>query len=68
MGQFRLLMESRRSPAIFATTHRSVVLDAGSGTRPGEAPETRCRAHWRPLHAFLVRKGTDRVTGSASAQ
>ncbi len=52
----------RRQPATsygggsFATTHWSVVLQAG---RPGEPLEQLCRTYWRPLYAFLRRQGYD---------
>ncbi len=41
------------APAIFATTHWSVVLAAGHPDSPqaAEALETLCRTYWYPLYA-----------------
>lgn len=46
-------------PAIFATTHWSVVLAAGQSTdaRASAALEELCRAYWYPLYAYLRRDG-----------
>jgi DNA-directed RNA polymerase specialized sigma24 family protein len=46
--------------AAFATTHWSVVLAAGdaASSKGSEALETLCRTYWRPLYAYLRRKGT----------
>jgi RNA polymerase sigma-70 factor (ECF subfamily) len=54
-------VDPRPSAATFATTHWSVVLAAGESALPQsrEALETLCRAYWRPLHAFVLRKGFD---------
>ena len=43
----------------FATTHWSVVLQAGEGGSAGamEALERLCRTYWYPLYAFVRRKG-----------
>jgi RNA polymerase sigma factor (sigma-70 family) len=48
-------------PEWFATTHWSVVLDAGrrDGPRSAEALETLCRTYWYPLYAFVRRQGND---------
>ena len=45
--------------AQFATTHWSVVLQAGEGSSPETAAalETLCRAYWYPLYAFARRSG-----------
>ncbi len=50
-------------PAVFATTHWSVVLNAANpgSTEAGEALERLCRAYWYPLYAFVRRKGHDAV-------
>ena len=53
-------MQSGPGTEAFATTHWSVVLSAGGASAQSrEALETLCRAYWRPLHAFVVRKGFD---------
>ncbi|MBI2948135.1 MAG: sigma-70 family RNA polymerase sigma factor [Verrucomicrobia bacterium] len=46
---------------IFATTHWSVVLEAGREDLPEArgALETLCRAYWYPLYAFVRRRGYD---------
>jgi len=43
----------------FATTHWSVVLQAGQPEAPGyqQALETLCRSYWFPLYAYLRRHG-----------
>lgn len=45
----------------FATTHWSVVLQAGQPRAPGyqQALETLCRGYWFPLYAYLRRHGYD---------
>jgi len=47
------------NPAVFATTHWSVVLAAGHRSVPGaqEALEKLCRTYWYPLYAFVRRLG-----------
>src|SRR6059058_4056271 len=47
------------SQARFATTHWSVVLQAGRVESPqaGQALERLCRAYWYPLYAYVRRKG-----------
>jgi RNA polymerase sigma factor (sigma-70 family) len=44
---------------VFATTHWSVVLAAGSAQSPSSASalEQLCRVYWYPLYAFIRRKG-----------
>jgi RNA polymerase sigma-70 factor (ECF subfamily) len=44
---------------VFATTHWSVVLEAGQGesTQAAEALEKLCRTYWYPLYAFVRRRG-----------
>ena len=51
----------RTSPAVFATTHWSVVLAAGHSSVAGapEALEKLCRNYWYPLYAFVLRQGHD---------
>jgi len=46
-------------PAVFATTHWSVVLAAGHSSVPGaqEALEKLCRAYWYPLYVYVRRQG-----------
>jgi RNA polymerase sigma-70 factor (ECF subfamily) len=46
-------------PVVFATTHWSVVLEAGHNLSPGseEALEKLCRIYWYPLYAFARRQG-----------
>lgn len=48
-----------RTAAQFATTHWSVVLEAGEGASPesAAASERLCRTYWYPLYAFVRRKG-----------
>jgi RNA polymerase sigma factor (sigma-70 family) len=47
------------TPAVFATTHWSVVLEAGQEDSPkgSEALANLCRAYWYPLYAYVRRKG-----------
>jgi RNA polymerase sigma factor (sigma-70 family) len=47
-------------PAVFATTHWSVVLMAGGDNphRADEALEKLCRTYWYPLYAFIRRSGS----------
>lgn len=48
------------SPERFATTHWSLVLNAGTRT-PSEtnaALESLCRAYWTPIYAYICRTGT----------
>ena len=49
------------SQARFATTHWSVVLQAGRVESPqaGEALERLCRTYWYPLYAYVRRKSHD---------
>jgi DNA-directed RNA polymerase specialized sigma24 family protein len=46
-------------PALFATTHWSVVLAAGQGDSPqaAEALERLCRTYWYPLYAYVRQRG-----------
>lgn len=48
-----------RGSAAFVTTHWSAVLAAGTqdSTRTAEALAVLCRAYWRPLHAYAMRRG-----------
>ena len=45
--------------AAFVTTHWSAVLAAGTqdSTQTAEALAVLCRAYWRPLHAYAMRRG-----------
>jgi RNA polymerase sigma factor (sigma-70 family) len=51
--------ERRAQPAVFATTHWSVVLAAGRGPSPqaDAALEKLCRTYWYPLYAYVRRRG-----------
>jgi DNA-directed RNA polymerase specialized sigma24 family protein len=51
--------------ALFATTHWSVVLQAG---RSSAALEKLCQDYWRPLYAFLRRQGYDAHTAQDLTQ
>jgi len=46
-------------PAVFATTHWSVVLTAGRGDTPGaqHALARLCQTYWYPLYAYVRRRG-----------
>jgi RNA polymerase sigma-70 factor (ECF subfamily) len=45
-------------PAMFTTTHWSVVLEAqGESPAAQEALENLCRAYWRPIYSFVRREG-----------
>src|SRR5207249_9809145 len=45
-------------PAIFTTTHWSVVLEAqGESPEADAALERLCRTYWRPLYGFVRRQG-----------
>src|SRR5262245_9006534 len=47
------------SGALFATTHWSVVLEAGRADSPqaSAALESLCLAYWYPLYAYVRRRG-----------
>ena len=46
-------------PAIFSTTHWSVVLEAqGQSPAAQEALEKLCRTYWPPVYTFIRREGT----------
>src|SRR6266704_7089138 len=49
------------APAVFATTHWSVVVQAGEAASPqtSEALAQLCRTYWYPLYAYVRRKGYD---------
>jgi RNA polymerase sigma factor (sigma-70 family) len=51
--------EPGRPASLFATTHWSVVLQAGQkdATEAREALEQLCRVYWYPLYAYLRRRG-----------
>jgi RNA polymerase sigma-70 factor (ECF subfamily) len=48
-------------PAVFASTHWSVVLEAGHEASPHAAAalDQLCRAYWYPLYAYIRRRGFD---------
>jgi RNA polymerase sigma factor (sigma-70 family) len=50
---------AQTGPAVFATTHWSVVLAAGHGSATGAeaALEKLCRAYWYPLYVYVRRQG-----------
>ena len=50
--------ETVHSPAVFATTHWSVVLEAQSESPAAQkALEKLCRTYWRPIYGYLRRHG-----------
>jgi DNA-directed RNA polymerase specialized sigma24 family protein len=49
---------SSAGPAMFTTTHWSVVLEAqGESPAAQEALENLCRTYWRPVYGFVRREG-----------
>lgn len=56
---YRARVANVNQPAIFATTHWSVVLAANRDSSPSarDALETLCRTYWYPLYAYLRRSG-----------
>lgn len=55
------LREAPGTAAQFATTHWSMVLEAGQGAskEANQALEILCRTYWYPLYAYVRRKGYD---------
>jgi RNA polymerase sigma-70 factor (ECF subfamily) len=53
------LQTTTSSPQWFATTHWSVVLQAGASASPqaSQALEKLCRAYWLPLYTYIRRQG-----------
>jgi RNA polymerase sigma-70 factor (ECF subfamily) len=50
--------ETVRGPAVFATTHWSVVLEAqGESPAAQDALEKLCRTYWRPIYGYVRRHG-----------
>src|SRR5437764_1578932 len=50
--------ETVHGPAVFATTHWSVVLEAqGEWPAAQNALEKPCRTYWRPIHGYVRRHG-----------
>ena len=50
--------ETVHGPAVFATTHWSVVLEAqGESPAAQEALEKLCRTYWRPIYGYVRRHG-----------
>src|SRR5437764_9235540 len=50
--------ETVLGPAVFATTHWSVVLEArGESAAAQDALEKLCRTYWRPVYSFIRRQG-----------
>src|SRR5262249_2177034 len=51
--------DSASAPHWFATTHWSVVLEAGDATAPeaASALERLCRTYWLPLYSYVRRQG-----------
>jgi len=58
-GRFTSKEDSLPAQTCFATTHWSVVLNAGHAASPEAAValEQLCRAYWYPLYAYVRRKG-----------
>jgi RNA polymerase sigma factor (sigma-70 family) len=58
------------SPRDFRTTRWSLVLRAGGAHEPtsAEALESLCRTYWRPLFAFVLRRGFDEQTAQDLTQ
>src|SRR5438874_278641 len=56
------MMGPNPTPAVFATTHWSVVLSAQSKSSPqsAQALENLCRVYWFPLYAYVRRIGHTR--------
>jgi len=51
-------VSARASRGVFATTHWSVVLEAGRDSpQAAAALEKLCRAYWYPLYAYVRRRG-----------
>jgi RNA polymerase sigma factor (sigma-70 family) len=51
--------DAYHSPALFTTTHWSVVLEAqGESAAAQEALEKLCRTYWRPVYSFVRRQRT----------
>lgn len=59
MPDYPSINPARSGAGRFATTHWSVVLEAGQpeSTRYQQALETLCRTYWFPLYAYLRRHG-----------
>lgn len=55
----RVVKTNPGHPALFATTHWSVILAASQPDAPGHraALEHLCRAYWFPIYAFIRRRG-----------
>ena len=50
--------DPHHGPALFTTTHWSVVLEAqGESPAAREALEKLCRTYWRPIYGFIRRQG-----------
>ena len=50
---------AHHGPAVFTTTHWSVVLEAqGRSPAAREALEKLCRTYWRPVYSFIRRQGS----------
>src|SRR5207249_11620046 len=50
--------DAYHGPALFTTTHWSVVLEAqGESPAAQEALERLCRMYWRPIYSFVRRQG-----------
>jgi RNA polymerase sigma-70 factor (ECF subfamily) len=63
MNEIRRMVDAAvgPAPAIFATTHWSVVVAAGDGSSPESqgALASLCQTYWRPLYAYVRRRGYD---------
>jgi len=53
------IVSGAQSPACFPSTHWSAILAAGDGSVPhsAEALEQLCRGYWRPIYAYVRRRG-----------
>jgi RNA polymerase sigma-70 factor (ECF subfamily) len=64
------MFDATTGPREFRTTRWSVVLRAGGNEErtAAEALEALCRAYWRPLFAFVLRRGFDEHTAKDLTQ
>src|SRR5215469_2466523 len=53
------IVPGAQAPGCFPTTHWSAVTEAGDDSAPGstQALEKLCRAYWRPIYAYVRRRG-----------
>jgi RNA polymerase sigma-70 factor (ECF subfamily) len=61
--------ETGHNPAVFATTHWSVVLEAqGESPAAQKALEKLCRTYWRPIYGYVRRHGVGTEDAEALTQ